>query len=498
MTGRGVLLLATLLFVVAVPLGQLTAYDIWAILAGGRYILTNGLPVADPFSFTASGQPWVNQMWLTQVVFYWVYATLGRDPLILLKVVVVAATLGLVWWSAVHRSGSASAASLVTALVAVAGAPWWHLRPQILTYLCLAGTLALLDAWRSGRRGAIWGVPAIMAVWVNAHAGFMIGFAILAIWWVGSLIERVQGRGLSAASGSFKTLAVATGLTAIASLANPYGLRIFTFPLKMTGSQFALETSVDWYSPNFLAPAMIPALAMIVLLFAALGLSGRRLGPTDLLLLAALFASSLRSGRNIPLFLIASAPLLAEMIVALIRPLQGRRLRIAAIAPAGLTVLLLLGTGLVGWSLRAPARNPFLQELNEKRYPIEVAQFFKTYRPPPQLFNVFLWAGYELWALPEYKVFIDNRFELYPESVFRDYLGVTYVTPRWEEILNRWGIRTLIVGRDSALAQVLQSSGRWGLILVGREAAVYVKLGDPLADELLSRLGSAAGGVMSR
>ncbi len=95
------LLLAALLFGAVLALGQI--YDIWAILAGRRYILAHGLPPTDPFSFTAEGRPWANQMWLRQVLFYWIYSTLGRIPLIFFKVLVVV-TLAVVWWSAMRRS----------------------------------------------------------------------------------------------------------------------------------------------------------------------------------------------------------------------------------------------------------------------------------------------------------------------------------------------------------------------------------------------------------
>jgi hypothetical protein len=318
-----------------------------------------------------------------------------------------------------------------------------------------------------------------MAVWVNLHAGFVIGLGVLGIWWVGILMKKLLGQdGLCEEPGSPKDLAVVTVLTALATLANPYGSRVFAFPLRMSTSRFSLETSVDWYSPNFLVPAMIPALGFILLLCAGLALAGRRFETTDVLLLVTFLGISLRSGRNLPLFLVATAPLLAELAVSATRSLPARWPRVASVTPICLVGLLLLGSGLQASSLRLPAKNPFLQELNENRYPVEVVKFFQTYRPPPELFNAFLWAGYELWALPEYRVFIDNRFEVYPEAVFRDYLEVTYVTPRWEAVLNRWHVRTLIVARESALAQALHGSGRWAEVFTGREAAVFLKRGE--------------------
>jgi hypothetical protein len=479
----------TVIFGGVVALGQLTAYDVWALLAGGRHIWTHGLPATDPFSYTAGGQPWRNHSWLTQLGLYLAYDRLGRTPLILAKCAVVMATLGLTWLAARRASGSPAAAGVTTALAALGAAPWWHLRPQLVSYLAWASFLLILAAWRDGRHRAVVGLPLVMVLWVNGHAGFAIGLAALGLLWLGILLERLLGRADPAAGRpALVALGIGTALTVLATLANPYGARALAFPLHMVTSRFALEASVDWYPPDLASPSLRPALAGILLGGVLLALGRGRPRLPEALLLAGLLGASLRSARHLPLLLLAGSPAGARLLAAALAPAERAWPRLARATP--LLVAGTLGLGSIAGlaAMRQPTANPFLQELNEARYPVEVADFFRRYRPPPELFNVFLWAGYELWALPEYRVFIDNRFEVYPERVIRDYQEVTAVGPRWEAVLTGWEVRTLIVGRDSPLARVLRASGRWAPVFTGREAGVFVKAVDPLTAEFLARL----------
>jgi hypothetical protein len=508
-------------FVVAVA--QITRYDVWALLAGGRYIVAHGLPATDPFSFTAADRRWVNHSWLSQVLLYLAYARLGPVALVLLKGAAGAATVAIVFRSALRRSRAPVAAALVAGLVAIGVGPWWELRPQVLTYLIWAAFLAAHAAWRAGDARALWLLPPLMAAWVNVHAAFALGVVALALWIAGlagvRALKRLGRRsgGEPAPDGrspaprardgsadpaaprpappALRPLLVAAGVVLLATLANPWGWRAWAFPLAMTTSRRALAASVDWYPPDFLDPALLPALLALPGLALALALPRVRPPLDEGLLLGFLMAASLRSARHLPLCLIAGAPLLARLVAASASRAVAARPRLAplgtGLAVAGLAAGIL---GVLGWT-RAPDRNPFLQELDEVRYPVEAVAFMRRARPPAPLFNAYVWAGYELWALPEYRVFIDNRFEVYPQRVIDDYVAVTYLDAGWEAVLDRWRIRTLLVDRGSPLARALAASGRWRPVFAAREAAVFVDGRDAEVRAFLGGLerGGAAG-----
>src|SRR4029077_19412605 len=67
-------------------------------------------------------------------------------------------------------------------------APGWSVRPQLFTYVCFAALILLLQrafpdaadpSSRPRSQRALWLVPPLFAVWVNAHGGFVAGLAVL-------------------------------------------------------------------------------------------------------------------------------------------------------------------------------------------------------------------------------------------------------------------------------------------------------------------------------
>ncbi len=76
-----VLVLALGLFVMASR--NITDPDVWWHLRTGELILaTHTIPHTDPYSFTKSGQPWIDHEWLSQILIYSTYRLTGYAGLI--------------------------------------------------------------------------------------------------------------------------------------------------------------------------------------------------------------------------------------------------------------------------------------------------------------------------------------------------------------------------------------------------------------------------------
>src|SRR5262249_41155292 len=186
------------------------------------------------------------------------------------------------------------------------------------------------------------------------------------------------------------------------------------------------------------------------------------------------------SARHTPLFAVAAAPLLADALEAAGRELWDgwthARQRMAALrrhvptlwpvlaspdgpmAAAGVALVVRLAAG---WThFLDPIANPFLQDLNERRYPGGAVAFIKQERLPAPLFNTYAWGGYELWRLyPDYRVFIDGRTHVYGREVLQDFLEVTTLGRHWDTVLDKWRIQTVLAQRHSQLTQVLPAVG---------------------------------------
>lgn len=495
----GIVYALTLLAVFTIALSSFTEFDFWWYLASAERILaTRSVPATDPFSYTAEGRPWINHMWATQLLVLAAWRASGPVLLIVAKGLIAVATFGVVLLTMRRRGVHPVVASLVTVLAAWAGWEYWDVRPQVVTYLMLAVFFYLLrDGWETRRRSLAW-LPVLMVPWANLHAGFPTGFVAVALVGLGTALPRLVDREGRAAG--WRALALASGLgvvTVLASLLNPYGLRAILFSFEVVNTRLFMTSTAEWFSPNFHSPAYRGFEAMLLLLVPAFAWGRARLSTTDVLVALTFTHLALSSGRHTPLFAVAVAPLLADALDGTGRELWGRRppgwdpagavrRHLPSLWPAiasahTLLVVIAFGllVGIVGaWgSFLDPLTSPFLQDLNEGRYPAQTMAFIKQERLPAPLFNVYAWGGYELWRLyPEYRVFIDGRTHVYGQEVLQDFLEVTTLGPRWRAVLDGWGIQTVLSDRNSPLTQVLLAVGGWRLVFVEREATVFVRV----------------------
>jgi hypothetical protein len=506
---RGVLVGATLAGVATIAAASLTVFDFWWYLASGERILATGtVPATDPFSYTAEGRPWINHMWATQVLFALLWAHGGRLALVALKTALVVATFAVVLRTTHARGVHPLPAAAMTLLAAWAGAEFWHARPQTITYLFVAVFLWLFRAGWEARRAPVLLVPALTLLWVNLHAGFVLAFALMGLVGVGTAVPLLADPARRRAGlGILGRTAALGGLGFAASLVNPFGVRALLFPFEVVGSVPFMTSTVEWFPPSFHHAAFRPLELLLLLLFPALAWGRARLRLADVALLFVFAHLALTAVRHVPLFAIVAAPILADAlqgawgrvrppagpaaIGALRRALPSLGARLAAPAAPLLAgaALVLLGVG-VYWSAVGPQPgNPLRLDLDERRYPERTMAFIKTHRLPPPLFSVYAWGGYELWRLhPEYRMFLDGRTHVYGPEILQNYLQVVQAGPRWQAVLDRWGVQTILALRPSPLAEMLVAAGGWRLVHTEREAAVFVRESEANR-ALLARLG---------
>ena len=495
-TARGALLVVTLLAVATIALSSLTVFDFWWYLASGQRILeTRAVPATDPFSYTAEGRPWINHMWATQVLFTLLWERWGRFALIGLKTVTVVATFGVILATMRARGVHPLLASGVTLLAAWAGAEFWHARPQTFTYLFVAVLIWLLRPGWERRPVTLLVVPALVVPWVNLHAGFVMAFLVIGIAGLGTALPLLVDPARRSAGWRVVGLTAVLGVTAAAaSLLNPFGARAILFPLEVVRSVPFMTSTIEWFPPNFHHASFRPLELMLLLLFPAFAWGRARLSAADVGLVLVFANLGLTSVRHVPLFAVVAAPPLAAALGAAIaewRPIdwvrirQAVRRRLPSLAPAltapGMPVVagavLLLTAVSAHWVgiVQVPT-NPLRLDLEESRYPERTMAFIRENRLPHQLFSVYAWGGYELWRLyPEYRMFMDGRTHVYGPDVLREFLDVVNVSPRWQVVLDKWQVQTILALRASPLSETLLAQGGWRLVFTEREAAVFVR-----------------------
>jgi hypothetical protein len=338
-------------------------------------------------------------------------------------------------------------------------------------------------------------VPALVAVWVNLHAGFVMAFLMIAIVGLGTALPLLLDGDRRRAGWRVVGLTACLGLSAAAaSLLNPFGARAILFPLEVVGSVPFMTSTIEWFPPNFHHEAFRPLEMMLLLLFPAFAWGRGRLSAADVGLVLVFANLALTSVRHVPLFAIVAAPPLAaalEETVASWRRVDWSRVRdavrtrlpslapvlTAPSAPAVAATVLLVTAVSAHWAAMAQVpSNPLRLDLDEGRYPGKTMAFIRDNQLPPQLFSVYAWGGYELWRLyPEYRMFMDGRTHVYGADVLKDFLDVVAVSPRWQTVLDKWQVQTILALRSSPLTETLQAQGGWRLVFTEREAVVFVR-----------------------
>jgi hypothetical protein len=85
-------------------------------------------------------------------------------------------------------------------------------------------------------------------------------------------------------------------------------------------------------------------------------------------------------------------------------------------------------------------------------------------------------AGYViLERYPEQKVFIDDRYDMYPRSVIFDYFALAGGKPGWNRILDHHHVEVIVWSKDSSLAALLDQSAGWTRVHRDATDAVWVR-----------------------
>jgi len=87
-------------------------------------------------------------------------------------------------------------------------------------------------------------------------------------------------------------------------------------------------------------------------------------------------------------------------------------------------------------------------------------------------------AGYTILRYwPQQKVFMDDRYDMYPTSVIDDYFTVSQGRPGWDHVLDRYGVQTIVWKRDTPLGALLAESTGWRPVFHDAAYSVWVRAG---------------------
>lgn len=471
MSFRSLVILVVVLGVAALAVRPAFDSDTGWHLRAGEWILENGrVPTTDVFSHTAYGQPWRYPGWLAEVAMVGAFRAGGLAGLTLFTALLVGVGLFFLWRLV---DGPVLLRAAVVLLAAATSAVYWAARPHVVTFALASLFLYVLERRRRGRRNwELWVLPVLMAIWVNSHGGFVVGFVLILMFLAGEFVELSSDvllhestwtLGWRARRSEIAALGAVFGLCLAAGALNPHGPAVLSYPFRTVAIPVLQARIQEWQSPDFHRPGLAPFLVMLIGLLVAFAASRRSARAAELILAAGWATMALLAVRNVAIFALAAAPALARHAEAALEPLRrspatedrpGPRRR-ALHAFAGIVLVV----ALVAWLAvqLGPARQRAHLALIA---PVEAVDALLSLRPAGPILNDYNWGGYLLWAAgADYPTFVDGRTDVFPAGVFEDYITLWAAQEGWQDALEGYGVRLVLLPPEAPLTSALESTG---------------------------------------
>jgi hypothetical protein len=489
----------------------------WHTVVGRKIIASGEFIYTDPFTFTWHGKPWIAHQWLGECLMALIHDRLdGLDSLLLATATILA---GLYTWLALRliRAGLHwSLTAVVLMLIVGASAGHFHVRPHLATIVFLAMTLGFLidfEAGRIGLRRLLWLVP-IYIVWTNIHGGTLGGLATMALALAGWTGYRLLGHE-SPLRDARQFLGVSAIFVACAAsvLINPYGTLMVRTWLGIVESETLTNIIIEHF-PLYRRLDNIDARLILLLgaLYVAALFSTLPRWPrvTWLLPLIWFYLACTRI-RHGPLFAVAATLALADLLPysrpmlwlartgsdLFLPPTPGKdEARSPDWRPACLPVLV------VAFFLIAQVQQMPLPvfghgwaRLNPSDWPVELTKDLEHYQDTnpdgTPIFNEYAYGGFLIYFATGYRVFVDDRCELYrsPEQRYTDQwldefvraekTGTAEAMKRWEQQYGRFDfalVTTRTGGADIGFDDYFRTSSDWKVIKRTPTATFYQRV----------------------
>jgi hypothetical protein len=486
----------------------------WHIRTGQLILATHAIPHSDPFSSTMAGQPWFAWEWLCDMLVGWLDKVAGLNGVVFLTASIIALTFSWTFRLLLRRGASLLVALTLVLLAASAAMIHFFARPHVVSWLFAVFWFWILDSSETNRcpsssghdQHLLWLLPLLMLFWVNVHGGFLLGFLLLGLYWLGaawqwfSLKEnRFEDVLQKIRTGKqARNLAFVGVVSALAMLGNPYGWKLHVHIYHYLSNRFLMDHIDEFQSPNFHGVAQKCFAVLLLLTFVALAAKKRetcQLRASEGLVVLFAAYSGLYASRNIPvsslLLILVIGPWLSNATQETADRFAKRRTASRSlISPHFLQRMQAIESSLHGhvWSIAAivltcwitfhsgqlGAASVMDAHFDAKRFPIEAVNYLEAHQRQGPVFAPDYWGGYLIYRLyPRMKVAIDDRHDFYGEAFLRSYLKMVHVEPGWEDFLHQHEVGSIIVPKDSALANILAETPRWQPIY-GDDVAVIL------------------------
>lgn len=473
-------------------------------LVTGKYILDHGqIPQQDLFSYTFPTRAWVPYEWFSDLLGALLVKIGGIKLLAVASATCIAALFALMYRQCRRYGAHFIVAATLTVLGILISSVHWLARPHLLGFLFLFIFCTHLEQFRRGaessRRMILW-LAITMVLWSNAHPGFLVGLAATFIYLFSEAMIAFVSQGETRENSMLKARAFATalGIVFACTLINPNAAHLYSYIASYLHSSVVLAATDEYLPPNFHdLHAILMAVLFAIFVF-ALAITRRKAAAAQILMILAFAWLALNSRRNEPLFVIASVPLIADLLSEVdFSRLTGAQIFTPShwlgvlkekwnlyggivdevegtctmhILPIALTALLVLSCFFGG---RLGPIELVSSRFDNDTKPSQTLDYLRSHNMDfNRGFNLDNWGGYIAYMTGK-RVFIDDRLDFYGEPFFMQYGEIVQAKPGWQALLDKENIEWILFPKDSTLEHALQKDSGWSLLASDSAAVLY-------------------------
>lgn len=449
--------------------------DLWGHIKFGQDLWhAKGLVRADPYSFTAYGQPWINHEWLAELIFFAVYRYLGDAGLLFGKLCIGVFIVAILSKICTFRKQRPLVFALVVVPAILVISPGFMIRPQIFSFLFFSLFLYVLHRYFAQRKNLLFLMPCLMALWVNLHGGFLVGLTILgtvAVW--ETLAHFVLGKKNNAP----KTLWLWFLVTSAATLLNPYG---YNLPVFLYETLSVPRRISEWNPVSLTDLSHLPLKLLAVLFLATLLAKPKQREGWEITAIAMTLVASMLHRRHMPFFGITVAPYLVFRLSTIVSEIQVRFPKLILAKVSQNLVAIFFGV-LVAYQTYSGVHRYVMANcriiVDPQTYPVAAVRFLKANKIKGNLLLPFDWGEHAIWHLyPGCMVSIDGRFRtVYPESVIQDHFIADDDRTRWQGLIGKYPSDILLAPQVPFFQTLIQQESPWVYVYSDPIAIIFVR-----------------------
>jgi hypothetical protein len=274
-----------------------------------------------------------------------------------------------------------------------------------------------------------------------------------------------------------KQLWLALAASGLATLANPYGLRLYSTVLTYAGQGQAFNTIVELSPMSFHEPQHFAALLLLLGAIFAIGWR-RDPQPLWLLLIAVSSFMAFRMVREIWFVSVVSACVIADGWLCSGAPVQfsakaRATSRTFPSARRHVLVALWVIALLIAACQRYGLSNLLLEVQVAGSFPEGASRYIEQHHLTGPLLNDLSWGGFLIWRLPELPVSMDGRTNVHGQDRILEFSALWKGKPGWSTDPELARANLVLTPKDAAIASLLRNDSRFSVAYEDVQALVF-------------------------